>query len=90
MISKIHSTLYAARCYYILMPPTPSLDRSETTPPAPAMPERKKSGMGATVGIVIIVILMLFGALYFWGAHLNAQKAQQQLPLIPPDNSAQQ
>jgi hypothetical protein len=54
------------------------------------MPQRQKSGMGATVGIVIIVVLMLFGALYFWGAHLNAQKSQPTPPLIPADNSAQQ
>jgi hypothetical protein len=50
---------------------------------------KKRSGAGATVGIVIIVVLMLFGGLYFWGAHLNAQKTQDQLPLIPADNSQQ-
>lgn len=38
------------------------------------------------MGIIIIVILMMFGALYFWGAYLNAQNAEQQpLPLIPGD-----
>jgi hypothetical protein len=52
-------------------------------------PQKKKGGMGATVGIVIIVILLMFGGLYFWGARLN-QGAPQQLPLIPGDSAAQQ
>lgn len=52
----------------------------------PAQPGKKRDGAGATVGIIIIVILMMFGALYFWGAYLNAQNAEQQpLPLIPGD-----
>ena len=46
---------------------------------------KKKSGMGATAGIVIIIILMLFGALYFWGAYLNSKDQDQPLPLIPGD-----
>ena len=47
---------------------------------------KKKNGVGATAGIVIIVILMLFGALYFWGAYLNSKnQPQQPLPLIPGD-----
>ncbi|HVU75739.1 MAG TPA: hypothetical protein VHD38_02815 [Candidatus Paceibacterota bacterium] len=55
----------------------------------PMQLSKKRGGAGATVGIVIIVVLMLFGGLYFWGAHLNAQKTQDQLPLIPADNSQQ-
>lgn len=46
---------------------------------------KKKSGAGAMVGVIIIVILMLFGALYFWGAYLNSKNQSQQLPLIPGD-----
>jgi hypothetical protein len=52
--------------------------------PAP----HKKGGMGASVGIVIIVILLILGGLYFWGARLN--QAPQQLPLIPGDSATQQ
>lgn len=40
------------------------------------------------VGIVIIVLLMIVGALYFWGARLNQQNAEDQLPLIPADSPA--
>lgn len=49
-----------------------------------------KSGMGAWVGIGIIVILLGFGALYFWGAYLNKQGSIDQLPFIPGDNSTQE
>jgi hypothetical protein len=52
-------------------------------------PQKKKGGMGATVGIVIIVILLIFGGLYFWGERLN-QGEPQQLPLIPGDTTTQQ
>ena len=41
--------------------------------------------MGPMFGIFIIVILLVFGGLYFWGAHLNQQAKQEQLPFIPGD-----
>ncbi|MBI4087807.1 hypothetical protein HY418_00265 [Candidatus Kaiserbacteria bacterium] len=48
----------------------------------------KKPSSGPMVGIVIIVLLMIVGALYFWGARLNQQNAEDQLPLIPADSPA--
>jgi len=72
------------------MPPTPpNQPHDESTPHVSAMPQQQKGGTGATVGIIIIVVLMLFGGLYFWGAHLNGQNAPQQLPLIPAESSSQ-
>lgn len=57
------------------------------TPNIPQQPVRSgKPSSGPIVGIIIIVLLMLVGALYFWGARLN-QRDIDQLPLIPPDNS---
>lgn len=38
--------------------------------------------MGPWIGAFLIVVLLLFGALYFWGAHIN-QTQQEPLPLIP-------
>jgi len=43
----------------------------------------KRSGMGPIVGTVIIIILLAFGGLYFWGASMNRQ--EQPLPFIPGD-----
>jgi hypothetical protein len=41
---------------------------------------------GPIIGVVIIVILMVLGALYFWGARLNQQdNPENALPLIPGD-----
>ena len=52
------------------------------------LPPPHKSGAGPLIGIIIIVILLMLGALYFWGARLNAQsRRENQLPLIPASDS---
>lgn len=48
---------------------------------------RAKSGAGPIIGVFIIVALLTFGGLYFWGAKLNASNTDT-LPLIPGDSSA--
>lgn len=54
-------------------------------PEARVMP-KTKTGVGPIVGAAIFVVLLSFGALYFWGAHLNAiERREQPLPLIPGD-----
>lgn len=72
--------------YNAYMPPSP-IPNENADRLLPPGDERTKGSAGAVVGIIIIVILMLFGALYFWGARLNAQSKQDQLPFIPADNS---
>ncbi len=47
------------------------------------LPPGRKSSVGSIVGIIIIVALLLIGAFYFWGAHLNSQNSKGMLPLIP-------
>jgi hypothetical protein len=60
--------------------PNPNEDR--------LLPPAQKSGAGPVVGIVIIIALLILGALYFWGARLNAQQnPENQLPLIPASDS---
>lgn len=41
-------------------------------------PSPRPSGgrVGPIVGAAIIVVLMIFGALYFWGSYLNQQDQQ--------------
>ena len=41
------------------------------------------TGNGPIVGTIIIIVLLIFGALYFWGAQLNREEAP--LPFIPGD-----
>ena len=54
------------------------------------LPPAQKNSIGPIVGAVIIVALLILGALYFWGAHLNAQDPEDQLPFIPGDGSVSQ
>ena len=51
------------------------------------LPRGQKSSAGPVVGIIIIVVVMVIGALYFWSARGGQQGRQDQLPLILPDNS---
>ncbi|MBV9159032.1 MAG: hypothetical protein JO019_00335 [Candidatus Kaiserbacteria bacterium] len=57
-------------------------------PPAPATPPQKPTGSGPVIGIIVIVIMLIFGALYFWGAQLN--KTSEPLPLIPDNATSTQ
>jgi hypothetical protein len=60
--------------------PIPNPNEDRLLPPA------HTSSAGPIIGIVIIVVLMIFGALYFWGAQLN-QEPQNPPAYIPPDPS---
>lgn len=69
------------------MPPTPPPHMPETHPDH-LLPEhtKKSGGNGPVVGIVIVVLLLIFGGLYFWGAVLNDRQSPP-LPLIPGDSA---
>ncbi len=64
-------------------PGTPSSDTSHMIPEHAA--PKRRSGTGPIVGVFIIVLLLVVGALYFWGAELNRADAQP-LPFIPGDS----
>ncbi len=40
--------------------------------PAPLQPAPKKS-LGPVIGIIVIIILLIVGALYIWGSKMNTQ-----------------
>ncbi len=69
--------------YNIYMPPQNQAPYQPMPPQAPAPHDKKPAG--PIVGVIIIVLLLIFGALYFWGAHLNKQS--ETLPLIPGSTS---
>jgi hypothetical protein len=48
----------------------------------------KDSGSGPVVATIIIVILLVIGALYFWGTHAT-QNRYDNLPLIPASTTGQ-
>ncbi len=57
--------------YYIYMPPLPDQPK----------PQKHDDGAGPIIGAIIIVILLVFGALYFWGQKLNRQPSPDA-PLV--------
>ena len=63
------------------MPPQstpPEIKPDHMLPPHQAQP------VGPILGTVIIVLLLIAGALYFWGARLNKEGAgQNEVPYIP-------
>lgn len=60
------------RVYYVCMP----VAEQSATQPRP-----QEQGSGPIVGAIIIVILLVFGALYFWGQKLN-KKPVPDAPLV--------
>ena len=71
------------------MPPiSPTPSQTQNQIPSVTIMPKKKGSAGATVGIIIIVLLMIFGGLYFWGARLNASNNNAPLPFIPGDPTA--
>lgn len=48
-------------------------------PSSPLSPmPKKEGGMGAIVGVIIIVIVLILGGLYFWGERLYKETPAQQ------------
>lgn len=68
------------------MPPSPNNPGTDVSHMLPEHTQtHEKAKAGPVVGIVIVVVLMIFGGLYFWGAQLN--KVEEPLPLIPGDSA---
>lgn len=55
--------------------------------PPTQTPEPTKSSVGPLAGAVIVILLLVAGGLYFWGAQLNKQ--EEVLPFIPSNDSAE-
>lgn len=51
-------------------------------------PETKHTSIGPVAGAIIIILLLISGGLYFWGAQLN-KNMESEVPYIPSDASMQ-
>jgi len=62
---------------------------SETSQTPPVQPEKPttRSGFGSIIGAIIIILLLAFGAFYFWGAKLNGTDTNPP-PLILGNETA--
>lgn len=49
-------------------------------------PQEPKSGFGPIAGAIIVILLLIVGGLYFWGAKINNQM-NNEMPYIPSDDS---
>lgn len=66
--------------------PTPSPILSGNQMPPPQEPQ--KASVGPIAGAVIVILLLIAGGLYFWGAQLNKQ--DEALPFIPSNDALPQ
>ena len=66
----------------------PAMNPQPATSPVSSIgTSEKKTSVGSIVGIVIIVVILIFGGLYFWGAQLEKeQMMQDELPFILGDD----
>jgi len=70
------------------MPPSPAplndnVNEKPITDSHHLLAPHKKS-VGPLIGIIIILVLLIVGAFYFWGARLNKEASlQNQAPYIP-------
>jgi len=51
-------------------------------PPAP------KQGIGPIAGAIIVILLLIVGGLYFWGAKINRDMPENTVPFIPSNDTA--
>jgi hypothetical protein len=63
--------------------PVASGNQMPVSPP----PEEPKSSIGPIAGAVIVIILLVAGGLYFWGAKLNIDVQNNNIPYIPGDDA---
>lgn len=63
----------------------PENQSSQTTPR-----KTSSSGNGPLFGAFIILIVLLFGAFYFWDEHLKLQARNSPPPYIPSDTGSGQ
>lgn len=56
------------------------------SPVSPVMDGGKKSSVGSIVGAVIVIVILIFGGLYFWGAQLEKEQLyEDELPFLLGD-----
>lgn len=49
----------------------------------PVSPEPRKSNVGPIAGTIIVILLLVAGGLYYWGAKLNQDIQNNTIPFIP-------
>lgn len=50
--------------------------------------EQPRGGVGPIAGAIIVILLLVAGGLYFWGAKLNEKAQENTMPYIPSNDTA--
>jgi len=51
--------------------------------------EQPRGGVGPIAGAIIVILLLVAGGLYFWGAKLNEKSQENTMPYIPSNDTMQ-
>ncbi len=65
--------------------PGPILSGNQMPPP---VPQPQKSSIGPVAGAIIVILLLIAGGLYFWGAQLNQMESDPPPYIQSNDTSA--
>ncbi len=58
------------------------METERTESPSYDEPHRKGGSTGSVLAILLIVILLVFGAFYVWGQRLTEQRAVRAIPAV--------
>src|SRR5689334_16691953 len=62
---------------------------NQNPPISTQMPEpAPKHSVGPVAGAIIVILLLIAGGLYFWGAQLSKQRESEPLPFIPSNDTS--
>lgn len=51
--------------------------------------EQPRGGVGPIAGAIIVILLLIAGGLYFWGAKINEKSQENTMPYIPSNDTMQ-
>ena len=57
----------------------PEISENQYSENAPQTNEERSTSIGSIIGLAIIIVILIFGGLYYWGAQINKQQTQEQL-----------
>ena len=57
----------------------PEVSENQYSENAPQTNEERSKSIGSIIGLAIIIVILIFGGLYYWGAQINKQQTQEQL-----------
>src|SRR3989344_1286437 len=57
----------------------PEISENQYSENAPQTNEERSKSIGSIIGLAIIIVILIFGVLYYWGAQINKQQTQEQL-----------